>query len=443
MKKFLLLSAATALMMGGMAAEATVANRSEVRKAKSESKIKKNARKKAAAGQWLPTQVRNSWYDSWAGQWESDGEITIEYNDNGQITVEFDQWGSTEYEYNADGQVTTMTYMSEFENGLEPTARYTYEYDAVVKNFVVKETFWGYESGKWIQLAVYGTDIERNSDGNVVKSTNYEIDGDGEKESGDYFTVEYGADGKATAMTLWYVERDETEMETRLVDIVWENTDGQFMEMDDDVDEEEYYIGANRIKSAKVVKGDGMPDGALINATYPDTSGSYSYVIAYNGKDILNVSYAVLDANGSYYMTKHEVDMDEEDGKWIEDGIDDREESELYDSYGLLVSSSYIDHEEDEDYISLMNCKIEYDETYGYPLIWTSYESYDGENFFPRDRQEFLAYTQLGSSAVSAVAASSAAVYYDLNGVRVNADRLAPGVYVERAGDKTRKILVK
>ena len=33
--------------------------------------------------------------------------------------------------------------------------------------------------------------------------------------------------------------------------------------------------------------------------------------------------------------------------------------------------------------------------------------------------------------------------YYNLNGVKVNADNLVPGIYITRQGNKTSKVLIK
>lgn len=444
MKKFLLLTAAASLMMAGVAPEASAADAAGARKAKNETKSKVNRRKAAKeASNWLPTQIIISWYDGWSGQWENGGVTSMEYDGSGRLVKESDAWGGTEYEYNADGQVSARTYMYDMGSGLEPSGRYTYEYDSVVKDFVVKETYWIPENGGWMEAAVYGTDVERNSEGNVTKVSEYYINDDGEKEITEYFTVEYGSDGKASTMTLWYAEDGDDEMETQLTDIVWENTDGQFMEMDDDVDHQEFYVGANRIKSATIMKSDSQPQGSLINAIYADSLGSYAIDVTFNGESILALDHKAIDNYGSYEETFEETDLEYEGGTWTMGETYSSEESEMYDAYGLLVSSSYKSEEGGYTSESSTKAEIEYDETYGYPLVWTQYESYYGGDYVERERWEFLAYIQAGSTGAAVMSASSESAYYDLNGVRVNADRLAPGLYVERVGDKTRKILVK
>ena len=49
------------------------------------------------------------------------------------------------------------------------------------------------------------------------------------------------------------------------------------------------------------------------------------------------------------------------------------------------------------------------------------------------------------TSGVSVIGAENAAeaVYYNLNGVRVDGSSLTPGVYVQRRGSETVKVLVK
>ena len=51
-----------------------------------------------------------------------------------------------------------------------------------------------------------------------------------------------------------------------------------------------------------------------------------------------------------------------------------------------------------------------------------------------------------GTSAIEGIEADTTdapAEYYNLQGIRVAADQLVPGIYIERQGNTTRKILVK
>lgn len=48
-----------------------------------------------------------------------------------------------------------------------------------------------------------------------------------------------------------------------------------------------------------------------------------------------------------------------------------------------------------------------------------------------------------GISAVEIETNNGEAVYYNLQGIRVNADALTPGIYVRRQGNKSVKVLVR
>ncbi|MDE7413089.1 MAG: choice-of-anchor J domain-containing protein [Muribaculaceae bacterium] len=49
----------------------------------------------------------------------------------------------------------------------------------------------------------------------------------------------------------------------------------------------------------------------------------------------------------------------------------------------------------------------------------------------------------IANASISAIEAESAEdIYYNLNGVRISSDRLEPGIYIHRKGNKTRKIIV-
>lgn len=455
-----LLIAAVVLAGGVIAADAYAAPR----RAAKDNTEKRTERKKVMQrepafdrGGWQPTVVKTyDWWDS-ENNWSTDySETTYKYDEKGRLVEEVDVWYKTVYTYNADGQVSEeLRYTKNEENEYVLQGKEVYEYDTVVKDFeILRESYYRAEDGEdlvfsWGDKSV----VTRDENGNVTKVEKY-YRGNSEAEyvMDEYFTVEYDADSVASLMTLYYEDEDDDtkwNIETQLKDIVWQNTNGQILDMDDDIDTDDYFIGANRVKSALAVKADGMPDGTVINAEYPDELGSFKFTIKY-GETLIHEQYLTYtDENGSCKEGHTSYDVEEEDGKWeIDKDAYTYAQEETFDKFGLTLNreSSWVSEGEDAySDKSYEKGEVTYDEETGLPTEYiTMYKNGDDTDFRNYSKKVYSDYVDVsGVQLVEAADADEAPVYYDMRGLRVNGDNLPAGLYIERRGTTARKILVK
>lgn len=424
------------------------------RRAAKENTEKRAERKKAIhrepaldRGAWQPTVVTDFYWNDESNAWSTEGSTTLyKYDDKGRLVEE--NYGSSkrEYVYNENGQVAEeLTYYKDEESSDYILGhKNVYEYDSVVKDFVIlEEAYSRYDNDEFVMQWGDKYVVTRDDKGNVTKVENYYRGYyESEYEMYGYFTVEYNAAGVAEVMTLYDVDDDEVEVETQLKDIVWQNTNGQILEMDDDIDEEDYYMGANRIKSAFAVKADGMPDGTTINAEYPDELGSFKYTIKYGEQLISEYSMIFTDEFGSYKLSELTYDMDEEDGNWvIGDEAYGETEEETFDKFGLRLYREVADG----SYAYCDKGEVTYDAETGLPVEYISMYKYgDAGDFNYSTKTVYSDYVDIsGIEAVEVAGADESPVYFDMRGFRVSGNNLPAGLYIERRGATVRKILVK
>ena len=415
---------------------------------------------RAAAPQiWRAAKTTNYYweitdYNTNAGQWQESGTVNYTYNINGQVTSAGSEYEKLVYEYDAEGRCISETQTSFDGQGFVPSGKTEYKYDTVVKNLVIDEENYYYQDGSWTLNQGYRTEITRNADGNVTKVVEKSYASYNEPAAWKEETsveIAYGADKKASSIKVSEFDYDTNKMETsaELVDIVWERTDGQIVFFD--TDEADFFMGANRIKSAKGPKATNYPYAGDIyyTITYKANDGGYVMNATLNGAKYASQDYTVIDAYGSFTKEEFEIDYDhQDDGTYLPDGPQLDFYSELYDAYGLKLKSSEISYVDGDkangiDYQSEFSANVTYDPTHGYPLEYIGQSTYDGQAPRYTERIVYSDYFDAYEAGVNDIVIDRNAPveYYNLQGVRVETP--APGLYIRRQGNTATKVLVK
>ena len=386
------------------------------------------------------------------GDWGEPNTTIYTYNNAGQITSESDIYNKTEYEYDADGRCVRITRYYGIDGPVVPTEKTEFSYDTVVKNFVTEEKQYQYDDNKWELTNDYRTVITRNADNNITQIKEQSYSSYFETPSWqDESLVEigYGADKKANTIKLYDYEDSKPMPEAELVDIVWDRTDGQIVDID--TDDAEFFLGANRIKSAKGVAAYTYPYAGDIyyNVEYKPEDAGFKMTATMNGALYMSQDYTVIDAYGSYTSEEYEIDYDsEDDGIYVPDGPQLDVETKIYDAYGIVLKESYIsyidgDKTNDIDSQNETTADVTYDATHGYPLEYTVRSSYDGNVPENREHVVFSDYYDVIAADVTDVEIdeNAPAEYYNLQGVRVA--NPTTGLYIRRQGNSVSKVVIR
>ncbi len=286
----------------------------------------------------------------------------------------------------------------------------------------------------------YRRNITRDEAGNI---TSVEI---ATLYNGDYdpsikLNVTYGADGKAVSITESQLTYDGISFAWKdgyvYSEIEWENTDGQIYQIDD------LMRGANRIKSANVASPE---DGLRFNLTVEYFEGSEKYVarmvpVIVDEEDgdmpqLGIATYTPLDDNGSYTLVT--------ETQYTPEDVFIETETTKYDPYGYIIFEEFKYSEFGEEFIEeLTEGTVVYDEVNGYPL---SYESsildYETESMVKTIRIEFSDYSNVAGIEGIGAESNARPEYYNLQGVRVDADNLTPGIYIVKTGTSAKKVRI-
>lgn len=460
MKKFILLSGTTVLCAISMAANITKPLFVKISKKPVYEAVAKSRTVLAKTTQpqlWRATKISKAYWEitDWntmTGNWGEPNTTTYTYNNAGQITSESDIYNKTEYEYDADGRCVRIIRYYGIDGPVVPTEKTEFTYDSIVKNFVTEEKQYQYDDNKWELTNDYRTVITRNADNNITQIKEQSYSSYFETPSWqDESLVEigYGADKKANTIKLYDYEDSKPMPEAELVDIVWDRTDGQIVDID--TDDAEFFLGANRIKSAKGVAAYTYPYAGDIyyNVEYKPEDAGFKMTATMNGALYMSQDYTVLDANGSYTSEEYEIDYDsEDDGIYVPDGPQLDVETKIYDAYGIVLKESYIsyidgDKTNDIDSQNETTADVTYDATHGYPLEYTVRSSYDGNVPENREHVVFSDYYDVIAADVTDVEIdeNAPAEYYNLQGVRVA--NPTTGLYIRRQGNSVSKVVIR
>lgn len=394
----------------------------------------------------------SEWFE---GDWVAIESYTMTYNDQGLTTREIfkdldtQEYILTENTYDAnDMRVSEMKYLSQDGQVYYNSSKKENGYDPIVTDFVTAKYEWFWRNDDWAQIGNnWERTITRDDKGNIT-AVQTAVLFMGIFDPTIQLVVEYGDDGKACRIEQKNLDYDGSNYFWRtsatITDIVWEETDGQITEITN------FTTGANRMKSAHMVDPENDVD-----LTTEYTENGFKSVrtgkVQNQENTTATIEVTYLDANGSNKLV--ETFSQEKNGDVHTESYTD---ITMYDAYGYTTLISNVESYPDRvgDMITEETGRLEgvltYDETYGYPLTYVTsrlvYDEDTDDNVMQLEiLAEFSDYEKFsaGIEGVGADSADSAARYYNLQGIEVDASHLAPGIYIVRQGNKSHKTLVR
>lgn len=439
-------------------------------------------RNESAEGLWRPGKVVMYEAGASEGEWEKSGVYTTTYNSRGLFTKEIlenvgaeegsdEAWVVTVREYDESGHYTLETVRTGTTlDGVANSSRVERAYDPRIPGLVVENFRYSWVSDTWSVMAgvSYKRDVARNDAGNVTEVL-YKTLYQGEYTPVQRVEITYGDDGKASSMTEYQLQYDESYNEYwqegfSLRDCQWYKTDGQLYDLD------YVFEGNNLLKSCNqyhegefvgtmavtFVEGTEdfesvvtMEDGTTAAQKWTDLPyGGYENVISYSEpaeegaepyseKEIIREEYDMFGnmthSSDVYYM-----------GDEAEVIVWSQAESELnVDGVPVsLIMRDFIPDMADEDY----------DEEEEYSLRKTSLRADAASHAEPpvpgvwEDTGKFefsdLVYLVSSIGEVTAVPATDAEPeYFTIDGRRVSAP--PSGLYIRRIGSRAEKVVIR
>ena len=405
-----------------------------------------------------PQTVRYQYYMPHSSSWGDMNEEKYTYNPDGSVNT-FEETGQkTMYTYNSDGNVAKVEVFNVYNGANKPVTTTEYEYDPVIKNFVVSETEYFYQ-GKADPLYTTGngTEITRNAAGNITKVRTYNVSNGNKEYDDEQMTVTYGPDNKATTVTIEKIStkngQSVSEIEEQWSDIVWDTTDGQILSMECDGIDSDMYFSSNRVASATVTSED-WPGQATFTATYD--GDSYHSLLMTGNEKIREITFNCtekftpreeFDESYSYNAEIYEVEYDENNGQYYVESRVSKKETNTADQFGfcLLNEQTTTEYKQSGNRTETESKKTEvtYDDQSGLPIQAAKWEKDESDkDFKPVSLYFFSDYVNVDPSGVSAIQpddSEAATEYFDLQGVRVSNPE--HGIFIVRQGSNTKKVI--
>ncbi len=413
-----------------------------------------------ATSVFKPQTVSFQYYMPRTSSW---GEMNVEkytYNPDGTVNTMEETGQKTVYTYDSDGRVIKEEVYSVYSGGSKLITATEYEYDPVIKNFVISETE-NYYQGKSEPLYTTGngTEITRDGYGNITKVRTYNVANGNKTYDDDQMIVEYGSDG--TAVRVAYEKLDKkngqtiSQIEEEWTNIVWDTTDGQILSMESDDFDSDMYFSSNRVASATFTSED-LPSAATFTATYD--GDSYHSLLMMGKEKIREITFNCIekfspredfDEYYSYDAEVFETEYDEENGQYIVESTVTKKESNRTDAYGFIILNEQTTTEHktsgDKTETETKKTDVSYDEQSGYPIQATKWEKDDSDkDFQPVSMYFFNDYVKVEPASVTNLEAESAdgdVEYFDLQGVRVSNPE--GGIFIRREGTASEKVYLE
>lgn len=415
---------------------------------------------KDSAQFFKPQTVSFQYYMPHSSSW---GDMNIEkytYNSDGSVATVEETGQKTIYTYNSDGNVAKVEVLNVYNGANKPITTTEYEYDPVIKNFVVSEIEYFYQGhSEPLYTSGNGTEITRNDSGNITKVRTYNISNGNKEYDDEQMTVTYGSDNQATTVSIEKIKtkngQSVTEIEEQWTDIVWNTTDGQILSMECDDIDSDMYFSANRVASA-TVKSEDFPEPATFSATYD--GDSYHSLMVMGNEKIREITFNCIekftpreefDQSYSYTADSYEVEFDEENGQYYIDSRVSKKETNTADQFGfcLLNEQTTTEYKQSGNKTETETKKtdVTYDDQSGLPIQAAKWEKDDSDkDFKPVSLYFFSDYANIDPAEISAIQPddSDASIeYYDLQGVRVSNPE--GGIFICKKGSTTQKVLIK
>lgn len=334
-----------------------------------------------ASAKWVATtQKAYGWNGS---TWQLDEIYKNTYNQSGQKMVQTvtDADGSVNretYTWDLNGMLKTRQkeYARSASSPFQKTQRLTRTYDDRLTSFITFNDQLIFQNNEWVPSNSYKQTITRNAEGNIT-SMERAVYFLGIYDPTFHINIEYGDDGKATAITTEDLAYDYASQSyywkpgTSYKDIQWDATDGQIVSIDN------LFDGPNRIKSATATIGG---QECHITAEYADDGSWTSWRTLFDEDMDMDleekIEYTPTDEFGSSIVV---ITMG-----YLNDGIPYNTEQYTYTyQYSpeelLLLEESVFTNDEGTEVLSRIEGTIEYDAEFGYPLSWTVTE-FDAES---------------------------------------------------------------
>lgn len=414
------------------------------------------ANRKAAqinsATSYKPGTVTQQKFDYNTQTWDDPSFESFTYNSDGSIATNTNEAFKIIYTYNEDKNVSKIEVYYKDSNSLLQSLEF--EYDSIVKDYVVRQTTTSYYDGDPITEG-YGVKITRNDDGNIIELQDYGFYQDLTDFYSDKIEIEYGADKKAIKVS--YIEYLDgvPEIIEEWTNIVWERTDGQILSMEMDDPNADMYFSNNRVASADISSED-LPQLFRFTATY--NGNSYHSKVMMDNERIFELDFKCIekfparedfDECYSYDAELFEVDLDEDDGNFYIDYTRHITIKNRTNEFGIILENLNTDvyHDEDCDETTTEStiAEVTYDETYGYPLevIYTETEEEFGDVDVEKRRILYSDYVLIENAGITSpsVDTDSPVEYYNMQGIRVNTP--TEGLYIMRQNGISKKIYLR
>ena len=428
-------------------------------------RVKAHLEEKGDGAIWRPgTQVISTMNDN---EWQNEERATGTYDSNGNATTIFIEnlmWtpesSTTRYSYyvntfNSYGNsLAGVTSFGNDKENLEEAYKYEYTYDEVVPDFVTSDISYFKTDGVWTKdLRSKKNDVTRDEKGRVTEVVKYRMNQKGEFITQEKDVITYGEDDKPSQVKVYRYYEDNATGEVKLAeaiaytDIVWKNCDNQIL------NGHILFQGANRILSAKIIVND--EEHGSINVEYGPGENDYTVVEVgtpkfLSIKTINTTEYREINSYDSYsILNRRETYSKNSD----EPEVSVNYESVTNDAYGLMIEQ--INRVENNGMVTSLRKQtgeVEYDKTYGYPLVYTMSESVSEDNPeimtvpVPVYRMEFSDYKKYGeTTGIDNVAVdnndNAPVEYFNLQGERIN--KPSKGLYIRRQGKLVQKSIAK
>lgn len=428
-------------------------------------RIKAHIKEKGDGAIWRPcTHVSSIMVDN---EWQNDLRATITYDSNGNALTgltEILMWtpesSGSRYSYSVStynsygNPLAGVTSFGNDKENLKEENKIEYTYDEVVPDFITSTTYYTMTDGVWKkEEGSEKNDVTRDEKGRVTEVVRYRVNQKGEFITSEKDVITYGEDGKPSQIKVYQYYEDNKTGEVKLAqaiaytDIVWKNCDNQIL------NGHILFQGANRILSAKIIVND--EEHGSINVEYGPGENDYTVVEVgtpkfLSIKTINTTEYREINSYDSYsILNRRETYSKNSD----EPEVSVNYESVTNDAYGLMIEQ--INRVENNGMVTSLRKQtgeVEYDKTYGYPLVYTMSESVSEDNPekmtvpVPVYRLEFSDHKNCrettGIDNVAVENNDNAPVeYFNLQGERIN--KPSKGLYIRRQGKLVQKSIAK
>lgn len=406
--------------------------------------------------EWLPgTAVRTDWdgmewvpYGKYNFKYDSEGRTVEELSESLDTSGKYVKFTKRVYTYDALGRLShTSLLAGDTPESLTELQKADLKYDEVITDLVICQDSYSFFDNEWIlDDQSYKRNIIRDTDGNITEmtaQTYYE---------GDFLDVEnltiIYEGGVPSIIKERVLTQNESTGELKLElteeysDCEWYFTDGQLVSLDD------ITVGKNHLKSAKVVTAD-VKDMTM-EIVYKDDSDDYTSTakatLLYIVPTITVTEYSKLPYGGTFQKITQDMDIPQY-GKAIKIMTLDNQ----FDAWGNLIISKQVTTYGATTIDKWVQGEFVNDETYGYPLQYLQKEffQYQGQEtgeWEDKYKLEFADYVNpyAGVEEIKTPDTSDLIPeYYTIDGRRVASDRLFPGIYIKRQGNKSEKVIIR